>query len=85
MTADEYTAGREELRDYMRGLIADHRANPRNDLTGHETTSNLISNFVITLLAHPNALATLRSGPFPHPGSGRGTAPVRPTVRRSAR
>lgn len=32
LTADEYLASREELRDYMRGLIADHRANPREDL-----------------------------------------------------
>lgn len=32
LTAAEFVASREELRDYMRGLIADHRAHPRGDL-----------------------------------------------------
>jgi cytochrome P450 len=32
MTADEYLASREELRDYMRGLIAEHREHPADDL-----------------------------------------------------
>jgi cytochrome P450 len=32
LTAEEFMASREELREYMRGLIADHRANPRDDL-----------------------------------------------------
>jgi cytochrome P450 len=32
MTAEEFEASREEMRDYMRGLIADHRDHPRDDL-----------------------------------------------------
>lgn len=32
LTADEFMASREELREYMRGLIAVHRANPQDDL-----------------------------------------------------
>jgi cytochrome P450 len=32
LTAEEYQASREELREYMGSLIADHRANPRDDL-----------------------------------------------------
>jgi cytochrome P450 len=32
LTAEEYQASREELRGYMGSLIADHRANPRDDL-----------------------------------------------------
>jgi cytochrome P450 len=32
LTAEQFMASREEMRDYMRGLIADHRANPRDDL-----------------------------------------------------
>lgn len=32
LTPQEYMANREELRDYMRGLIADHRVHPRDDL-----------------------------------------------------
>jgi cytochrome P450 len=32
LTPEEFMANREELRDYMRNLVADHRANPRDDL-----------------------------------------------------
>lgn len=32
LTVEEYVASREELRDYIRGLIADHRAHARDDL-----------------------------------------------------
>ncbi len=32
LTTAEFEASREEMRDYMRGLIADHRAHPRDDL-----------------------------------------------------
>lgn len=32
LTAEEFQASREELRAYMRGLVADHRAHPRDDL-----------------------------------------------------
>jgi len=32
LTAEQFMASREEMREYMRGLIADHRANPRDDL-----------------------------------------------------
>jgi cytochrome P450 len=32
LTTEEFLASREEMRDYMRGLIADHRAHPRDDL-----------------------------------------------------
>ncbi|MFE7117911.1 cytochrome P450 [Streptomyces sp. NPDC057654] len=32
LTADEFHASREELRDYMRGLIDQHRAHPADDL-----------------------------------------------------
>ena len=32
LTAEQFEASREEMRDYMRGLIADHRVHPRDDL-----------------------------------------------------
>lgn len=32
LTAEQFQASREEMRDYMRGLIADHRDHPRDDL-----------------------------------------------------
>lgn len=32
LTSEEYESSREEMRDYMRGLIADHRDHPRDDL-----------------------------------------------------
>src|SRR3954470_4461936 len=32
LTLEEFERNREELRDYMRGLIADHRARPQDDL-----------------------------------------------------
>lgn len=32
LTAERFEASREEMREYMRGLIADHRAAPRDDL-----------------------------------------------------
>src|SRR5205814_6184154 len=32
LTPEEFERNREELRDYMRGLIADRRAQPRDDL-----------------------------------------------------
>ncbi len=32
LTAEEFTASREEMREYMRGLIARHRAEPADDL-----------------------------------------------------
>ncbi|SFW71498.1 cytochrome P450 [Amycolatopsis australiensis] len=32
LTPEEFERNREELRDYMRGLIAEHRANPQDDL-----------------------------------------------------
>lgn len=32
LTAEEFVASREEMRDYMRGLIAAHRADPADDL-----------------------------------------------------
>jgi cytochrome P450 len=32
LTAEEFMASREELREYMRGLIAEHRVHPRDDL-----------------------------------------------------
>jgi cytochrome P450 len=32
LTAEEYTDNRNELRDYIRGLIADHRVDPQDDL-----------------------------------------------------
>jgi cytochrome P450 len=32
LTAEQFVASREELRDYMGGLVADHRATPRDDL-----------------------------------------------------
>jgi cytochrome P450 len=77
------------LRDYMAGLIDEHRKAPQDDLlsrlvtardeqdrlseeellamaegilvAGHETTASQISNFVYTLLIHPEQLATLRA------------------------
>jgi cytochrome P450 len=32
LTAEQFEASREEMRDYMRGLIAEHREQPRDDL-----------------------------------------------------
>jgi cytochrome P450 len=97
LTAEEFEASREEMREYMRGLIADHRVHPKDDLmsalieahdqgdrlselelvdlctgilvAGHETTASQIPNFVLTLLDHPEALATLKSDPSLIPGA----------------
>jgi cytochrome P450 len=80
-----------EIRQYMAGLIAAHRANPGDDLlsamvtdhdpdapmdeedlvstsvllliAGHETTVNLITNGMLTLLRNPESLDRLRQDP----------------------
>jgi cytochrome P450 len=81
----------EEISKYMGQLIAERRANPRDDLVtglalgndpagrmddetlistmillllaGHETTVNLISNSMLTLLRHPQEFQKLRDKP----------------------
>ena len=81
----------DEISHYMRQLITERRANPRDDLVselalgndpvgrmddetlistmvllllaGHETTVNLITNSMLTLLRHPQELQKLRDHP----------------------
>lgn len=86
-------AGAASLYEYFAGIIAERRAQPRNDLVtslieaevdgehlsdeellgfcllllvaGNETTTNLVSNAVVALAAHPDQCEELASGSIP--------------------
>jgi len=78
-TSDKYErAARSgvKMSDYFRDLIGKRRAKPREDLVsalvatailllfaGHETTTNLIGNGILSLLRHPAELHALRADP----------------------
>jgi cytochrome P450 len=88
---EAFRAITDEMRAYLREVLAARRATPRDDLftrlreaevdgvrlsddeilgffqlllvAGHETTTNLVSNAMVSLLEHPGELARLRADP----------------------